>query len=356
MIEKQFDAIVVGGGIIGAAIFSRLARSGHSVLLVEKSRVGQGSTGWSGGILRCYHPSETLSQMASEALPDFHEIHGQGGPQFRRCGFLYFIYPGQESMAQERIAQLRQRIAIEWLDPDSGARHFPGMHWNDLAGAVFEPDAGYMDPVAISRFWIEGARAHGQSALEGVEFRGVACDTQGLCGAYTSLGLLKTRRVILCTGAWSPGLATANAFSLAGGVAAKAIQINTFAPAISVEGHPAYIDGTLGLYGRGENAKLVHCGLPVPDWHIDPDQPAAHDLSHQLYTRELARKRFGWAENASQAGGWRRFDAYCDNGQGVTAADGKISGLYWATGYSGGGFKIAPCVARQMENLAFGGR
>jgi glycine/D-amino acid oxidase-like deaminating enzyme len=351
--QQEFDAIIVGGGIIGAAIFHRLAQSGRQVLLIEKSRFAQGATGWSSALLNCYEASETLTALACAALPKFLDMGRQGGPKLQRCGCLHFIYPGQESVTQERIQEMRHLASVEWLNAVQGAHLFPGIHWNDLAGAVFEPSAGYMDPVAVNRFWIQGGRAMGQLALEGVEFRGVAQGHKGVCGIYSSAGLLRSQRVILSAGAWTRKLAGTSGLALPCNVFPRSLQSNVFATTQFVGEHPAYVDPELGLYGRGDGQTMMQAGAPVPDWNIDPDKCSEHSLQQQVTTRDLARRRFAWSEHAQPAGGWRRFDAFTSDGEGVVTADGHIPGVYWATGFSGHGFKIAPSVAAQVEALAF---
>ena len=354
MTSKEFDAIIVGGGVVGAAVFFRLASAGKSVLLIEKSRYGQGSSGWSGGILRCFHPSALLADMATEAFPEFRAVSRNGGPEFHQCGFLYFVYEGQEGLAHERIRQLEGRTAIQWLNDEEAAQRFPAIVWDNLAGAVFEPEAGYMDPVAVSKYWIEGAEAHGQLALEGVEFNGIATDEQGLCGVHSSAGFLRTRCLILCPGAWSKKLAEKSGLSLPQSIKSKAIQLNTFASDhVISNNHPAYIDPELELYGRGEKPDLVNVGSPVSSWDIDPDQYTPLSMSHVLLTHELAKKRFKWASGAKAAGGRRRFDAYTEDEHGVIAACPNAPGVYWATGFSGGGFKLAPAIAKKIVELTF---
>lgn len=42
---ERFDAVIIGGGILGAAIAQRLARGGHGILLVERRDFASGTTG-----------------------------------------------------------------------------------------------------------------------------------------------------------------------------------------------------------------------------------------------------------------------------------------------------------------------
>ena len=47
---SNYDAIVVGGGIIGCSVAWRLAQSGRQVALLERGHVGGGATSAAGGI------------------------------------------------------------------------------------------------------------------------------------------------------------------------------------------------------------------------------------------------------------------------------------------------------------------
>ena len=61
--SNKFDAIIIGGGIIGSAIAYEMAKSGKSVVCIEKnSTAGSGSTSNSCAIIRTHY--STLSGAA----------------------------------------------------------------------------------------------------------------------------------------------------------------------------------------------------------------------------------------------------------------------------------------------------
>jgi glycine/D-amino acid oxidase-like deaminating enzyme len=355
--SEAYEVIVVGGGVIGAAIFHRLSATlGGKVLLVEKSRFGQGSTGWSGGILRCFHHDPLLADMACEGDRYFRhfEQHTGHAEAFRQCGFLHFIYPQQEAHARLQIERLSGRTEIAWLSAEEAGRRFPEILWDDLAGAVYEPNAGYMDPVAVSRAWIAAARTRGAVAHEGVQFEQLLMEGGKVAGIETNLGQFRAPCVVMCVGAWTEKLAQSASIEPPRPVASKAIQLNVFYSQGDAGNNPAYADAVQGIYGRADGGGQIYLGCPVPEWHIDPDLPAVPEQAHQEHSRQLGRRRFRWMDGARSGGGFRRFDAYTADERGVAARSQVSPGLVWATGFSGGGFKLAPSIALQICDLVQG--
>ena len=54
--SNEYDAIIIGGGIIGSAIAYEMAKSGKNVLCVEKNlTAGSGSTSNSCAIIRTHY-------------------------------------------------------------------------------------------------------------------------------------------------------------------------------------------------------------------------------------------------------------------------------------------------------------
>lgn len=354
-VNQHYDVIVVGGGVIGSAILHRIsARLGARALLVEQGRMGQGSTGWSGGVVRCYHgAAPQLADMACDGLDYYSQFahHTGSSLSLRRSGYVHMIYPDQAEAAQREVARLAARIAIEWLPRQQAKARFPAVCWDDLAGAVVEAGAGYMDPHAVTKDWIAAARGAGSVAMEGIRCAGVLTQGARAVGIQTSLGQCYASNIVICAGAWSGKLAVASGLALPEPVQVKAIQLNVFASERDLTEHPAFIDPGAGLYGRAEGRHRLYLGMPVSEWDIDPDAPADLSLAHVVMTQAEGSARFPWLAQATPAGGMRRFDAYTASELPLVAPSVSTPGLIWATGFSGGGFKLAPAIATQVQHL-----
>src|SRR3989454_6336228 len=88
-IPRRADAVVVGGGCMGASTAFHLARRGLDVALVEKDHVGAGATGHSGAIVRQHYETRVGIRLARDSLAFFNRFEEAGlSCDFRRTGFL----------------------------------------------------------------------------------------------------------------------------------------------------------------------------------------------------------------------------------------------------------------------------
>ena len=62
---ESFDAIVIGGGVIGASVLFHLTRLGcRNVLLLERGELAGGMTAYSSGIVRTHYSVPINVQVA----------------------------------------------------------------------------------------------------------------------------------------------------------------------------------------------------------------------------------------------------------------------------------------------------
>ena len=144
--NDHYDVVVVGGGVVGTAVFHRLCTETRlRTILVEQSRFALGSTGWSGAVIRCFDLDRLLTDLACEGVRYYRQLPHEVAIATRRpMQFLHFIYPDQEKYARDEVARLASDIELDWLPRKQAEARFPQMSWEGLAGAVFEPEAGVL--------------------------------------------------------------------------------------------------------------------------------------------------------------------------------------------------------------------
>src|SRR3954465_7328737 len=78
--------VVVGGGVNGLSVARRLAERGADVVVLDKGRVGAGSSGIAGGIVRNYYRSEAITELVRQSVEIFESEPDAYG--FRQVGYL----------------------------------------------------------------------------------------------------------------------------------------------------------------------------------------------------------------------------------------------------------------------------
>lgn len=340
--------VIVGGGIVGAVVFQRLScNRGRDVMLIEKTRPGLGATGFSGGILRVFHLDLLLAHQCLKGLTFYRDLMrtGEVGFHIKRTGFLTLVDAPHLEAARAAHAALSDDLDLQWYDAPEAAIRFGLASVAGLCGAIFEPDAGHVDPTQITRLLMTMGQSAGGVAMTGVELKGLRVESGGLRGITTNVGDIECEQLVLCTGAWTPSLAARIGLCPPVPMRSKTIQVNTFAIDRRAGDMPAFVDLGSQAYGRPDGSDNALVGCPVDEWDTDPEHMSPPmDIDR---TEALARAlpRWSWLADAQPIGGYRRQDAYDASGRGVVDWAPGVSGVLVATGFSGNGVKLAPSVA-----------
>jgi glycine oxidase len=213
--KSEYDAVVVGAGVIGLACAWRAARRGLSVCVIERERAGAGASGVAAGMLapvgEAAYGEERLLELnleSARAWPGFAaEVEAESGlpTGFAARGALHVALDRDEAEALRRRHDFQQRLGLraEWLTPSRCRELEPGLA-PSLAGGVYAPDEAAVDP----RLLLEALRgtllAAGGELIEGAEVTESLLDADRLAGVRLRDGReLRAGHVVLAAGCWS---------------------------------------------------------------------------------------------------------------------------------------------------------
>ena len=206
------DAVVVGGGVIGAAVAWSLARAGLAVTLLERGELaGQASSAAAGMLAPVSesHGEGPLLRAGLASLAMFPalvaELREAAGidPELVASGCLRLPADDVEAEA------LRQRprwdeLGLAWLDPAEVARLAPGLGPAHRArGALFCAREAHVRSPLLARAFAAGAAAQGARIETGVAVRGLLRAGERVCGVATSAGDRPAGLVVLCPGSFA---------------------------------------------------------------------------------------------------------------------------------------------------------
>lgn len=211
-VMRSYDVIVVGGGVIGCAAAFALARSGASVVVVERDRVASHASSAAAGMLAPIvgsleaGPTCSAGIRSLELFPSLvDEIGELSGidPGFTRCGVLHVAFSDQVEALRERATDLAD-LGCEWLDRSSLLECEPRLS-PEVEGGIWSPREAHVDSFLLTRALAGAAARRGAQFELGSEVVGLRCSGKRVLGVQTATGQVAAGEVVLCTGAWAQG-------------------------------------------------------------------------------------------------------------------------------------------------------
>jgi sarcosine oxidase subunit beta len=360
-VKKTADVVVIGGGVVGTATAYHLAKRGIKVLLLEKSHLGAGSTGLTGGIIRQHYSLEVTARMAHRALKTwkaFDDVVG-GDVGFVRTGVLFLMGPeGKTRMAANIAMQKSVGIRVEMLDHEATKEIAPYMETADIGCAAYEPDGGYADGSMSCSAFAAAAQRLGGEIRQGVPVTGIRLDGGKIAGVDTSEGPVDTPVLVNTAGPWGMNIAKMVGVEIPAEVSRH--QIVSFAQphGFQTPRHPVIGDFINGHYMRAETGGLTLAGsieddtsdhVPDPDsFNTSTDPP----FVEQMVVRSTAR--IPTLEEGGVQGGWAGLYTVTPDWHAIIDRLEQVPGFLIGLGFSGSGFKMGPVVGEMLADLATG--
>jgi glycine oxidase len=182
---ERFDAVVVGGGVIGLACAWRARQRGLDVVVLERGRPGGGATQAAAGVL-APDPEEpgftALARRSAELWPAFAAELGDVG--YTRCGSIAIAYEVE-----------LPELSGEWLDRETVLALEPGVSRACTGGVLLADDAS-VDPRRV-------AAALCAQLGDAVREEADVVDVRAHEIELADGSRLWAERVVLAAGAWS---------------------------------------------------------------------------------------------------------------------------------------------------------
>ena len=195
---KSWDAIIVGGGVIGLSLARRLKSQGLDVLIVDKHEPAREATYAAGGMIAScdsHMPQELKPFVAASAklYPEFvQELQDESGEavDLRDAGTIAYFGSGEVSecagacqLTTEELSQLEPLLRLD------------GNTW-------FLPER-CVDPRGLGGALIQAAKHHGVDFVTGSPVVEVLVSDGRAIGVRTSHSEYGAGIVVNCSGAWA---------------------------------------------------------------------------------------------------------------------------------------------------------
>src|SRR5574341_1535477 len=354
--EKTFDAIVIGAGVMGASIAYNLSQRGLKVLILERQSIAVGATGASSGLVRMHYDVEVDSALAWASFHFFKNWRERVGGEcgFKRTGFLQIVAPEKNDQLRGNV-KMQKRIGIltDVVTAQEVKKIAPMFKTDDFELAAYEPESGYADPVLVTNSFITNAKACGSVLLQDCEVTGIRVSGGKVAGVDSGRGSFDAPILVDCAGTFAARI---------GRMVDVEIPLDTWTHDVAfvkrpprVGMHPTAIDDSLSMYFRPEG-ELTLIGLE--DYNRMGELPESElgRVDPEFVMRAIDRicERVEGMEAGSLHSTHVGRDGLTPDQRAVIDKAGP-DGFYIACGFSGTGFKLSPAVGVCMSELILDG-
>jgi glycine oxidase len=212
----RFDAIIVGGGVIGASIAWRLARNQLRVLLLDAAKIGSEASSAAAGMLTPggeFDQPSPLLDFAIGSLAKYDSfvdaIQADSGLpiEFRRTTAVEIALTAAEfeSLAQRAAFQRTAGIPSTALTRKRLRELAPLVH-ADAIGAIQYTNEAIVDPVSLITALRAACLARGVVIRENSRVTSISTSSPSVRVSIPS-GMIDAPCGVLASGAWSSGIA-----------------------------------------------------------------------------------------------------------------------------------------------------
>ena len=362
----QADAVVIGGGIMGASTAHFLTRLGFGeVALIEKRKICGGSTQYSAAHVRQHYSNEVGIRLAvrGAAMIANAEVELGGPAGFHQIGYMLFAPPEGEQALREVVA-VQQGFGVETsiLTPDEVMHRWPQLRLDGVALACHEPTSGFADPVLTVESLIDSAKHDGLHVYEGCEVLGISTAHGRVNGVVTGDGEIATDVVVNACGPWGDriGRLVGVDYPITFSREHEAI----FDAPAGFQDFPVISDVPQRLYCRPYvgGKILVGDGWPKEKEPVDPetyddgtDEAHVSKMVPRLVNRlpalapALTRPDYGGTFVTGYSGVYDITEDWYP-----IVGEEEVGGYYSCFGGSGHGFKLGPAIGEALADVIAG--
>ncbi len=344
------DIVVIGGGIIGAAVARSLALAGLTVAIIDSGTEQGIATQASAGMLAPLAETDTEDPVLGISVRG-RDIYTELAPQLEEetgvdiglwCeGIMKVAFSeADEDATRSLIAWQRQQgLNSEWLVPGELRERCPGIS-DEVRGALLAPEDGALDPLSLLEALLVSAANLGTRITRGVRAERLQIEEGHVTGVETDRGAHQAGAVVLAAGAWSGRLG-----GLPRPLSVEPVRGQMLAFEWPAD-EPAAIVYTGKGYALKRGAEMV-VGSTME--HTGYDASVTPDGIEEV-TRTAAQLYPAVAE-ATLRRSWAGLRPATPDGRPIVGKDPDVGGLWYATGHGRNGILLAAITGEIIANL-----
>jgi sarcosine oxidase subunit beta len=345
--SANYDAIIIGGGIVGLATAFNLAKAefGKILVLEKELFVGSGATAKCAGGIRAQFSSKVnieVSIKAIEVFEHFEEITGEPA-LYDKVGYMFLLTDEATIEPYSSALELQKSVGLDvrMVGPEEVAKLAPPVRTDDVIKATFCPRDGLGDPHEFMQGYFRASKKLGVEILTESLVTGIVVSGGKVTGVKTSNGEYWAPLVINAAGPYVKKIS--EMVNIKTPVEPYRRQIVTtgqldFIP----DTMPMVVDVSSGLYCHKESKGLL---MGWADGDVEPGFDESQDPDYNDNILMKALDRIPRLETAEVANSWAGLYETTPDHHAIIGFADEVEGFFIMGGFSGHGFMHAPGAA-----------
>jgi dimethylglycine dehydrogenase len=206
--KSHAQAVVIGGGVVGASVLYHLTKAGwKDVLLIERAELTSGSTWHAAGGMHTVNGDPNVAKLQQYTIRLYREIEQISG---QSCGVHItggiMLAGTRERLDWLKMTKARGRylgMELEMISVDEAARLFPLMDKKHFVGAMYDPIEGHVDPYGVTHAYAKSAQIAGAEIVRQTRVTDLEARPDGTWDVITEKGTVHTEHVVNAAGLWA---------------------------------------------------------------------------------------------------------------------------------------------------------
>ena len=362
------DVVVVGAGVVGAAVALAAARRGMRVAVLDRGPVAGGTTGAGEGnlLVSDKEPGPEL-HLALLSLPLWADVaeHVESvtgaGFEFEPKGGLVVASDAAALHALHDLAggQRTSGVPAVPVAPDELREHEPHLA-PELAGGVLYPQDSQVQPMLAAARMLQAARRLGARIRTGEAVTGLLRSDGRIVGVRTATGELHAGAVVNAAGTWGGEIAAMAGVELP--ILPRRGVVLVTQPLPPLIRHKVYaaeyvadvasddsgLESSAVVEGTRAGTVLVGASRERVGFRREMPLPVVGRLAAQ------AVRLFPVLADVSLLRSYAGFRPYCPDHLPVLGPDPRVGGLLHACGHEGAGVGLATGTAHLLAQVLAG--
>ncbi|MEA2067313.1 MAG: FAD-binding oxidoreductase [Thermotogota bacterium] len=342
------SAVIIGGGIIGTSIAYHLCKNGiNDIVLLEKDYLSAGSTGRCGGGIRQQWSERPNVRLAMRSVELFNKFKKDIGMdiEYYQGGYLLLAFTDEEVELFENNVKMQKEegLDVNFLSKKETAEKFPYINTSDVKAAAFCSSDGHANPHLATMGYAKAAAKRGARILTRTKATDIDVSNNSIKGVNTDKGYIKTSLVINAAGGYSHEV---------GKMAGIDLPTESYRHQIFVtEPVEHLMDPLVISFEKNFYIRQTKSGNFIMGQGDEDEKPSHNENPGWRFLTEMTEKMpkfFPFLKQMRVLRHWAGLYNMSPDALPIIDKSSEITDFYYAVGFSGHGFMLAPAVGEAM--------